>query len=245
MRNDINTATTNVRRAGFDDLTGAAGVLAAAFQDDPVFTWCLPDATRRAAILPTFFRIVANAIAVHDGIHVAADGAARSRRHRWRGLRLPPGPPVGDLESPSAELLGDDAGRTFDLVGLLDAAHPHAPHDYLWFVGVGPGAQGRGIGGACSATGSTGPAYLVATSKDNRRLFERHGFEVVNELRVGTSPTLWAMWREPEAANLMGDVGAPSDRSRGRAGAPRRAGGAGGHRHGDRARRRRQVTTRR
>ena len=57
-------------------------MLAAAFQDDPVFTWCVPDATRRAAILPTFFRIVANAIAVHDDIHVAAVSV---RRHRRRG----------------------------------------------------------------------------------------------------------------------------------------------------------------
>ena len=200
MRNDTSTATptTNIRRAGFDELAGAAGVLAASFQDDPVFTWCVPDATRRAAILPTFFRVVANAIAVHDDIHVAGaiDGAAM-----W----LPPAAAaVGDLEAPFAELLGDDAGRVFDIVGLLDAAHPHTPHHYLWFLGVAPDAQGRGIGGAMLRHGLTGPAYLEATSKDNRRLYERHGFEVVNELRVDTSPTLWAMWREPEAATLDG-----------------------------------------
>jgi ribosomal protein S18 acetylase RimI-like enzyme len=205
MRNDI-TIDTTIRRAGFDDLAGAAGVLATAFQDDPVFSWCVPDATRRAALLPSFFRIIANAIAVHDDIHVAAvssrpvsgaiDGAAM-----W----LPPdAAPVGDLEAPFAELFGDDAGRTFDIVGLLEAAHPHAPHHYLWFVGVAPDAQGRGIGSTLLRDGGTGPAYLEATSKDNRRLYERHGFEVVNELRVGSSPTLWAMWRESEAATLDG-----------------------------------------
>jgi GNAT superfamily N-acetyltransferase len=191
MRN--NTATINVRRATFGDLTGAAGVLAAAFQDDPVFAWCLPDAARRAAIGPSFFRIVANAIAVHDEIRVAAPSGAIEGAALW----LPPGAePVDDLESAFSELLGDDAGRTFDLVGLLDAAHPHAPHDNLWFVGVAPAAQGHGIGSALLGQRPDHPAYVVATSTDNRRLYERHGFEVVNELRVGTSPTLWAMWRD-------------------------------------------------
>src|SRR5262245_55965300 len=104
MRNN----TTTIRRAGFDDLNGVASVLATSFQDDPIFSWCIPDAARRAAILPTFFRVVANAIAPHDDIHVAAitsrpvsgaiDGAA---------LWLPPGAaPVGDLEAAFAELLG-------------------------------------------------------------------------------------------------------------------------------------------
>ena len=125
----------------------------------------------------------------------AIDGAA---------LWLPPGAePVDDLEAAFAELLGDDAGRTFEIVGLLEAAHPHAPHHYLWFVGVAPAPRAAGSGASCSATGPPAPRYLEATSKDNRRLYERHGFEVVDELRVGSSPTLWAMWR-PEAATLDG-----------------------------------------
>ena len=44
------------------------------------------------------------------------------------------------------------------------------------------------------------PAYLEATSKDNVRLYERHGFEIVDELRAAGSPTLWAMWRPAAAA---------------------------------------------
>jgi len=201
-----NTDITTIRRAGFDDLAPTASVLAAAFQDDPVFTWCVPDATRRAAVLPTFFRVVANAIAVHDDIHVAAatsrpvsgaiDGAAM-----W----LPPeAAPVGDLEAPFAELFGDDAGRAFEIVGLLEEHHPMTPHHYLWFLGVAPAAQGHGIGSALLRQDRPGPAYLEATSKDNRRLYERHGFEVVDELRVGGSPTIWAMWRPAEAATLGG-----------------------------------------
>lgn len=41
------------------------------------------------------------------------------------------------------------------------------------------------------------PAHLEATSEHSRRLYERHGFVVVEELAVTGSPSLWAMWREP------------------------------------------------
>jgi hypothetical protein len=42
------------------------------------------------------------------------------------------------------------------------------------------------------------PAYLEASSPRNRALYERHGFEVTEELKLPRSgPPLWLMWREP------------------------------------------------
>jgi hypothetical protein len=40
------------------------------------------------------------------------------------------------------------------------------------------------------------PSYLEATSEGNRRLCERHGFEVAGEIRLPGGPSLWPMWRE-------------------------------------------------
>ncbi|CAN5888297.1 hypothetical protein BH23ACT5_BH23ACT5_20520 [soil metagenome] len=70
-------------------------------------------------------------------------------------------------------------------------------------MGVVPEQQGRGIGSrllttvltGCDATGT--PAYLAATSKDNRRLYQRHGFETTDEIRLPQGPPLWGMWRQP------------------------------------------------
>jgi len=39
------------------------------------------------------------------------------------------------------------------------------------------------------------PAYLESTNPRNRTLYERHGFEVVEELSVPGGPVLMAMWR--------------------------------------------------
>ena len=218
MRTHAATTTTTtttrvprpvVRRAGPDDLDGAAVALAGAFQDDPVFTWCVPDADRRADVLPRFFRLVAGALAVHDDTFVAGvtshtvggvvDGAAL-----WVPPAADPVPAAAaeEFESALAELFGDDAERTFAVVGLLEASHPHhEDHHYLWFLGVTPTYQGRGVGSAlldpALAVADRGgrPAYLEATSKDNRRLYERHGFAVLDEIAVPGGPPLWPMWR--------------------------------------------------
>jgi hypothetical protein len=48
------------------------------------------------------------------------------------------------------------------------------------------------------------PAYLEATSPRNRALYERHGFEVVDELRTGDCPPLWGMWRKPNSSRVEG-----------------------------------------
>jgi len=63
--------------------------------------------------------------------------------------------------------------------------------------------QGRGLGSAllastlqrCDRDGTA--AYLDATSEDNRRLYERHGFVVTAERSADGSPPMWAMWRDP------------------------------------------------
>ncbi len=67
------------------------------------------------------------------------------------------------------------------------AGAPARPHWFLHFLAVRPQAQGRGYGSAllrpmlerCDAEGV--PAYLDATSEENKRLYERHNFVVQRE----------------------------------------------------------------
>src|SRR5205809_572948 len=77
------------------------------------------------------------------------------------------------------------------------------PHAYLFLLGARPRWQSRGLGSAllrtvleqCDREGT--PAYLEASSPDNRRLYLRHGFEVTGEIALPDGPSMWPMWRAP------------------------------------------------
>jgi GNAT superfamily N-acetyltransferase len=184
------------------DATAAGAVLAAAFADDPVFGWMLPDVERRRRVLPGLFALFTEAYAPLGASHVAGPAVA---------LWAPPGRQAVPDEAAEqfgvrlAALCGPDAERVFATVAAMESWHPHVPCHYLNLLGVDPAAQGRGLGsGLLAATleradGRGEPAYLEATSPVNRRLYERHGFATVGEIVVPGGPTLWSMWREPRS----------------------------------------------
>jgi GNAT superfamily N-acetyltransferase len=121
------------------------------------------------------------------------------------------------FEAELVALVGDDiAARAAELRELLSDAHPHDPHHYLMLLGVAPDHQGTGVGSALlhavldRADRDSRHAYLAATSRRDRALYERHGFEVTRELRVSDCPPLWAMWRDPRSAWSPGARGRAS-----------------------------------
>jgi GNAT superfamily N-acetyltransferase len=181
-----------------------ASALAAAFYGDPVFEWLYPVDSARREVMQPFFEIFADAIAPHGVSQLAGDGAGAA-------LWVPPGEQLVDEE---------DAGAFFDAVNalspadverlaacfeLMEAAHPSDTCWYLNFIGVVPEEQGTGVGSAllraslarCDRDGIA--AYLEATSPDNRRLYERFGFEVIGEIVLPDGPTMFPMWREPSS----------------------------------------------
>jgi GNAT superfamily N-acetyltransferase len=101
------------------------------------------------------------------------------------------------------ELAGPDAPRFLGVNKLFDDHHPHGSYWYLQFLGVAPGWQGQGIGSGlmapvlarCDREGVR--AYLDATTKRNKRLYERHGFQAEDPFAPPGGPPLWPMWRQP------------------------------------------------
>jgi GNAT superfamily N-acetyltransferase len=190
-----------VRRTTYTDLTPMADVLAAAFHDDPVVSWLVPDEARRRADLPAMMRVFAARFQPHgeNCLNETATGAA---------VWLPPEAtftPEDDarFETALVAAAGDDIEGAGELMAVMESAHPTDPHHYLMLLGVVPDQQGTGIGSALLravldiADAAGEPAYLEATSPRNRALYERHGFEVTRELRCADCPPLWAMWRDP------------------------------------------------
>jgi ribosomal protein S18 acetylase RimI-like enzyme len=109
------------------------------------------------------------------------------------------------------EICGPHADRALGLVAAMDEEHPAEPHEYLWFLGVVPAAQGLGLGSTlmapvlARADREGRPAYLEATSARNKALYERHGFRARAPLSVADSPPLWPMWREPAGSGSAGE----------------------------------------
>ncbi len=198
------------RKATSREIPAIATTLAAAFLDDPVFTWWIPDVNRRCTTLRPFFELFTELFLVHDEVYVDGDLAGAVA---WG----PPANPSGiedeeDFGRRIQQIVAEvDQPRVFEIVTTLEEHHPREPHYYLQWAGVLPDRQGQGIASALLSPvlehcdRNAVPAYTEATSLRNRRLYERHGFAFVGEVGPASCPPLYRMWREPAA--VSGDEG--------------------------------------
>jgi ribosomal protein S18 acetylase RimI-like enzyme len=93
-----------------------------------------------------------------------------------------------------------DGSAVFEQMGRF---HPQEPHWYLPFIGVDPFHQGKGYGAAlmqhalipCDRDQTL--AYLESSNPKNVPLYQRHGFELLGTIQVGTSPPIFPMLRTP------------------------------------------------
>lgn len=197
----VSIAGFELRRAIVDDVSHLKRVYAEAFYDDPIVEWMIPDERSRRQRLRRFFAIELRYVALPRGaVWMSTDlsGAAMSTAPgAWR------------LPLRAFLLEGTTFGRWQHRAGRLAAAmhrrHPRQPSYHFRDIGVLPEQQGRGLGSAlmrptldrCNREGL--PAYLEATSERSAALYERLGFQLIDELRVGGSPPLWLMLRSPQA----------------------------------------------
>lgn len=195
-----------VRQAVDTDLQQVATTLGRAFADDPVVQWLAkPGAERYARTGPNAFKAMLRVTYMPKAeVYMTANGQAAVvwvPPDAWKApashtLRLLP---------PYLRLSGSRVGRLLKLVTAMEKRHAKAdePHWYIPFIGTDPAAQGKGLGSAllahvlARADAEGRPAYLEATSPRNKLLYHRHGFEEVDELRVGDCPPLTVMWRKP------------------------------------------------
>ena len=204
-------ATVAVRLATRDDIPQLAAVLGRAFASDPFFSYLAGEASERNQRM--------------------RDGWAGILRHGSAGLEatwttddragvaiwIPAGRPASSfvdqlrLVPVYGRLIGWRRMRSVSAaIGALeDRRHDHAPgpHHYLAALGVEPQRQGEGIGSAllfpalAMADASGLPCYLETATGRNVLLYERHGFDVVEELVLpGTDVHGWLMLRPASAA---------------------------------------------
>lgn len=186
----------------------ASRVLARAFFDDPMVMHVVPDAENRRRHLPWFYRLAAR--------YSHPYGASYTTPHQVEGaaLWLPP----GDTITSSLRMirLGMLLGafkfglptfmRFIQMSDHLERLHKRdmpPDHWYLFMLGVEPARQGQGVGGALiqpvleRADRDRLPCYLETTKERNVTFYGKHGFEVILEGHIGSSPPYWTMKRDP------------------------------------------------
>jgi ribosomal protein S18 acetylase RimI-like enzyme len=190
-------ARPSVRKATRDDEAAVVRALVRAFDDDPVTRFLLRT-TDYPGALALVFGAYFRRMSLPDGMAwIADDGGGAA-------LWSPPGhtdPSLFDallMSSPFVRAAG--AARLFRSTRALRtllSVHPKEPHHYLFAIGVDPDKQGRGIGSALLEVNQSTPAYLEASTDSSARLYARHGFQVLRELRlVPEAPPIWPMWRD-------------------------------------------------
>lgn len=191
--------TIDVRSASESDQQAVIGVITLAFSGDPMARWAFPDPAKYLAAMPEVARAFGGNGFAHGTAHLVDGGLAAAM---W----LPPGvhPDSDRLAALTEEHVPE--GRLGDMMQVfeqMEAYHPADPCWYLPLIGVDPACQGRGFGSAllryaldrCDREGS--PAYLESSNPRNVPLYQRHGFEIMGTIQVGTSPTLVPMLRQP------------------------------------------------
>lgn len=191
-----------------EDLARAAAALGAAFQDDPLMTWTLPDRDERARLAAAHFEPVLRYGLMFGEVWTTADrplGAAvwlkpddwevTPERASASGLDR-----MGDLIGHAA------ADRFFSVMGALEPCHHRdvdSSHWYVMVVGLAPEARGKGLGRALlepvmrRADAEGRPCYLETSNPTNVAFYERLGFRVITEMQDQTSGLrLWTFRRE-------------------------------------------------
>jgi GNAT superfamily N-acetyltransferase len=191
------------------DAAAAAGVLARAFADSPVYRVVLAGASDLARVR-ALRRVKRGFVAALQG-----QGASRAAflEGQLAGIALTVCP--GRFPLSIREELLQAAGcattgaaaivRLLRLTAYMRARHPAEPHFYLFALGVEPAAQGKGVGKAlladlhARADADGMPCYLETERQSNVRLYEGVGYRVVTDENVPGFDELrmWTMQRSP------------------------------------------------
>jgi len=184
---------------GAKDTEKTLATLTAAFVADPLFRWAYPSADNYLDAFPQLIRAYCGS-GIGDG--TAYSDAVFGGACIW----LSPGHVTNDEAAGAvceATIPPDRLDGFIEIMEEMDKYHPHdEPIWYLPTIGVDAAAQGKGIGSAlmkhalqlCDKQGTR--AYLESSNPANISLYERHGFEVIGRIEVGSAPPVHPMIRE-------------------------------------------------
>ncbi|KAA5826570.1 GNAT family N-acetyltransferase [Saccharopolyspora hirsuta] len=191
-----------VRAATPSELARITPAYAAAFADEAVVAWVVPNAAE--SDLAEFFQQSVAAALREDEVLLAEhpDGTIAGLSV-WSETMS-----ATRLRSTAAELA--DAAepalrRTATVLRRTADQHPEESHLYLSAMAVVPEFRGSGAGTAMlrhrltRADAEHRPTYLEASTPRSTHLYARHGFRpTANPIDLPDGPRLQPMWRDPK-----------------------------------------------
>jgi GNAT superfamily N-acetyltransferase len=191
-----------VRVANVEDHAALTGVLARAFDDDPIMRWVFPSPRHRARYGGEFFRWWLWRTArdpVTWTMHGLTGAAIWALPDRWQ-VTLPQ---LARLVRWTGRGIGWRGPLVTWGMSKVEWNHPRGKHLYLGVLGVEPRRQGTGVGSQLIAPGlelcdrEGLPAYLETGRERNIAFYARHGFRVTGRLTLPNGPPVWLMRRDP------------------------------------------------
>jgi GNAT superfamily N-acetyltransferase len=181
------------RAVNSDDLERAATVVAAAFADDPLIPWLLPDRDRRVERTRRWWEpLVAAFLAVSKGaITECGDSVLLWRRSDERLADAPGQPALADVVR---DLVGPE--RTTEVAEALagfSAIRPAEAYVYVNVVATHPSTQSRGLGSELIASllgtiDEPDVVYLASTNPRNHSFYLRNGFTLGPSVTLPHTP---------------------------------------------------------
>lgn len=187
----------SIRRGTPSDAQRAFHLLTLAFAVDPASRWFFPDAAVYAGCFGAYSEAYGGKAFECDSAFFAGDldGVA---------LWYPPAveqevDKIGEVLL--ANMTMDRLGLLADAVAKVTAHHPEDPYWYLAMLAVDPARQRQGIASALleetlrRVDAERKPAFLETGNPANLPLYERFGFEVLEEVPCGSDLSLYPMLR--------------------------------------------------
>lgn len=200
--------TTNhiVRRANKEEAPKTAQTLSDAFQSEPIFDWFVRTDKKRESARYSMFLAIIEILGFGDcHVEILNDADAVSVWVPFPGELTP----TISQEIKALPALFNASGlkrfgRMIKMRGVIKRYKEKGPHVYLWFLGVKPELQGKGLGGslldAClKKIDEEGHISALETATlSNVAFYKSRGFEVVHEFQIDeTAPKVWTMRRMP------------------------------------------------
>lgn len=194
----------SVREAFATEVDDLAKVLSESLCTDPLMRWILPsqevwsNGSRDYFALSIRWFLRGGRVFTMNRVECVALWLPPGRRRR--SLRL-----EGEMASQLVSLIG--WWRSFKVGRLERNARRKLPRVRHWFlhsIGVAPSEQGRGVGSALvsrvleECDRAQIAACVYSANQKNFTFYQRLGFREVEELQIGSAPTIWILRRDSQ-----------------------------------------------